>query len=419
MRTHILLENTHKFELPAGFQNDDVQMMKPNAHAVIEVANLKLWDGLTTLAWDIAKTVSQVLRFEGEFVVGWDTYGFGYDHSYCLVFAKPGEEREMDLQLAVALSCTDAGCRVQFLDRGVCIDAHRSDSMVEGHIIVEPGHLIAVDASADPPQIVYRLDSITTERVGDGYILTEDGAPTDPDRLCAEFFPRIQALYQRMADMEALDPKRVVEEGYDRIAERYLKWVQGDQMDVRARYTSALLDKLPPDAEVLDLGCGAGVPTAQALAHRFKVTGVDVSARQIALAQQNIPKARFVQADVTQLDFPPASFDAVIAFYAIIHVPRQEQPKLLRDIASWLRPDGLFVATMGARSIKAGFDENFLGAPMYWSCFDGETNQRLIEEAGLRIVSAREETVEEHGEPVTFLWVVAQKPVGSNDGETS
>jgi len=25
-------------------------MMKPNAHAVIEVANLKLWDGLTTLA---------------------------------------------------------------------------------------------------------------------------------------------------------------------------------------------------------------------------------------------------------------------------------------------------------------------------------------------------------------------------------
>jgi len=65
------------------------QVMKPDARVVIEVANLKLWDGLTTLAWDIAETVSQVLHFEGEVVVGWDTYGFGYDHSYCLVFSKP------------------------------------------------------------------------------------------------------------------------------------------------------------------------------------------------------------------------------------------------------------------------------------------------------------------------------------------
>ena len=64
---------------------------------VLKQGDDNLWDGLTTLAWDIAKAVSQVLRFEGEIVVGWNTCGFGYDHSYCLVFAKPGEEREMDL----------------------------------------------------------------------------------------------------------------------------------------------------------------------------------------------------------------------------------------------------------------------------------------------------------------------------------
>jgi DNA modification methylase len=63
--------------------------LKPSGHAVIEVSNLKHEDGsLTTLAWDIAREVSSVLRFEGEVVVGWDTYGFGYGHSYCLVFAK-------------------------------------------------------------------------------------------------------------------------------------------------------------------------------------------------------------------------------------------------------------------------------------------------------------------------------------------
>jgi hypothetical protein len=48
--------------------------------------------------------------------------------------------------------------------------------------------------------------------------------------------------------------------------------------------------------------------------------------------------------------------------------------------------------------------------PMYFSHFDGATNQRLVAEAGLRIISAREETADEDGAPVTFLWVVATKP---------
>jgi SAM-dependent methyltransferase len=212
-----------------------------------------------------------------------------------------------------------------------------------------------------------------------------------------------------MEALKSLDPKRVVEQGYDRIAERHLGWIHGIRVDERALYTSVLLNGLPAGAEVLDLGCGAGVPTTRQLARRFRVTGVDISARQIALARQDVPEAQFIQADITQLDFAPASFDAVSAFYAIIHVPRQEQSKLLRDIALWLRPGGLLVATMGARSMKADYDEDFLGAPMYWSSFDSETNRRLVEEAGLDVISAREETAEEFGERVTFLWVVAQK----------
>ncbi len=65
--------------------------LKPHGRAVIEVANLKHEDGtLTTLAWDIAGAVSKVLRFVGETIITWDTaYGYGYDHSYCLMFERP------------------------------------------------------------------------------------------------------------------------------------------------------------------------------------------------------------------------------------------------------------------------------------------------------------------------------------------
>lgn len=67
---------------------DIKQLLKPEARVVLEVSNLKDEHGITTLAWDVARAVSQVLAFEGEVVIGWDSYGYGYDHSYCLVFQK-------------------------------------------------------------------------------------------------------------------------------------------------------------------------------------------------------------------------------------------------------------------------------------------------------------------------------------------
>jgi DNA modification methylase len=68
---------------------DIKQLLKPDARVVLEVSNLKDEHGITTLAWDVARAVSNVLVFEGEVVIGWDSYGYGYDHSYCLVFRKP------------------------------------------------------------------------------------------------------------------------------------------------------------------------------------------------------------------------------------------------------------------------------------------------------------------------------------------
>jgi len=63
------------------------QKMNPSGHVVIEAANLKKKGYVTTLAWDIAREVSQVLHFDGEVMIGWDKYGYGYNHSYGLVFS--------------------------------------------------------------------------------------------------------------------------------------------------------------------------------------------------------------------------------------------------------------------------------------------------------------------------------------------
>jgi ubiquinone/menaquinone biosynthesis C-methylase UbiE len=313
------------------------------------------------------------------------------------------------LDLAIVLQCDDTVFRLQLLERDQTLIAAPSDLMQAHDIRVEVGQVVAVDASADPPQIVYRWSRIRAAQNGHGYRLAEDDQTVDVARLHADK-PKIAALYARAEAAQGVDPKQLVQRSYDQIAERYLEWSQDGDTGTRHRYVSLLMNELPLNAHVLELGCGAGVPATQLLAQRFEVTGVDISNRQLELARQNVPHARFVQADMASLSLAPNSYHGVLSLFAIFHVPRDEQPGLLKRIAAWLRPGGLLVATMGTQSSAGGVEDDWLGAPMYWSTFDAETNLRLVREAGLEVVRSEIETVQEFGETVSFLWIVAQKP---------
>jgi DNA modification methylase len=64
------------------------ERLTPDGWVVIEVSNLRTHGQVTTLAWDIARAVGEILPFVGEIIVHWEpSYGYGYDHSYCLLFA--------------------------------------------------------------------------------------------------------------------------------------------------------------------------------------------------------------------------------------------------------------------------------------------------------------------------------------------
>ena len=213
------------------------------------------------------------------------------------------------------------------------------------------------------------------------------------------------------------DPKAIVARGYDAIAERYLAWAMGVRVAERGGYLRIMHNSLPDGAAVLELGCGAGIPITQRLAERFTVTGVDLSARQIELARRNVPTATFLYGDMTEVDFAPASFDGVCAFYAITHVPRAEHAAMLGKIATWLRPNGRFVASFSHSGSVGEVEADWLGAPMYFSGYDAETNRRLVTDAGLTIEIARAETDDEFGKPATFFWIVARKPRDTDERE--
>lgn len=209
-----------------------------------------------------------------------------------------------------------------------------------------------------------------------------------------------------------MDPKRLVADGYDAIGDAYTAHVLENRYLDGEWYLDTLSERLPRGATLLDLGCGAGIPTAMRLAEDFDVTGVDISPRQIERARRNVPNAKFVAADITEVEFPPGSFDAVTAFYSIIHVPREEHYALFQCIVRWLRPGGVFMGSLSAsgKGQAASYEDDFFGAPMYWSNYDAIANQRMVAEAGLQIVMAENRTHEFNDEAETWLWILANKP---------
>lgn len=177
---------------------------------------------------------------------------------------------------------------------------------------------------------------------------------------------------------------RLVQQGYDRIAHDYLAWREEEPLLFRAELED-LASRLPPDAGVLDVGCGAGVPFTLWLSERFQVTGVDISEEQLNLARQNVPRATFLCLDMVALDVPPQSFDAITCFYAMIHVPRDQHARVLANFNRALKPNGLSLLITGNGDLPDDLDD-FFGAEMYWSHFDRETSLQMIRDAGFEII---------------------------------
>jgi SAM-dependent methyltransferase len=213
-----------------------------------------------------------------------------------------------------------------------------------------------------------------------------------------------------MTDTEE-DARRLVREGYDRIAQRYFSWNLNDVQNSPAekRFLPMVLHSLPAGTRCIDLGCGNGLPHTRTLTQHFKVIAVDFSITQLMLARQHAPQAHLLQADMTQLHFPSGYLDAAVALYSIIHIPREGHGRLFRRIASWLRSGGLFLVALMKDDLPRCIEDDWLGAPMFWSGHDPATNVGLIRNAGFEVLDCDIVTQIEDGEHVDFLWVLAKR----------
>jgi 2-polyprenyl-3-methyl-5-hydroxy-6-metoxy-1,4-benzoquinol methylase len=171
---------------------------------------------------------------------------------------------------------------------------------------------------------------------------------------------------------------------YDRIGEHYDEAFP--HKDAQVTSTAGLIERLRPGARVLDVGCGTGLPTTRRLADAgLSVTGVDISPVMLDIARRNVPEASFAHVDMVDLD-PEllGTYDAVVAYFALLHLPRARVPRALSALRGMLVPGGWLTLSM----VEADVDDlpiPFLGHHVRVTGYFRDDLRGLLTEAGFAV----------------------------------
>ena len=99
---------------------------------------------------------------------------------------------------------------------------------------------------------------------------------------------------------------------------------------------------LPKEGYILDLGSGTGLPYSKLLIEKgFKVLGIDLSTEMVKIARKNVPKVKFRQLSMTELNYSN-KFDGIFSSYSMLLL----NPKLFKftaeKICKALKKGGIF-----------------------------------------------------------------------------
>jgi SAM-dependent methyltransferase len=129
---------------------------------------------------------------------------------------------------------------------------------------------------------------------------------------------------------------------YDGLADWYDNFVRSEEVvSVALASLEGMVGSGP--GQCLDVGCGTGIAFATLSARDWSVVGVDVSADQLAVAQDRAQAvgARLVHADASQLPFADCTFDAVVSL--LTHTDFDDVSGVVRECARVVAPGGRFV----------------------------------------------------------------------------
>lgn len=153
-----------------------------------------------------------------------------------------------------------------------------------------------------------------------------------------------------------------------------------------------------PNAAVLDLGCGSGVPVARWFIERgHDVTGIDYARAMIDIAAARFPGADWRVADMRTLDLG-ARYGALVSWHAFFHLTADDQRAALTGFAAHAEPGAPLLLTVGP---QAGEVLGHVGGePVYHASLDQADYAAALDAAGFDVIDFQAEDVNAGGASV-------------------
>ena len=181
-----------------------------------------------------------------------------------------------------------------------------------------------------------------------------------------------------------------MQNSYDHIAQQWHKNFRGQAyVDRVLGYVDKILDGLPPQAKVLDLGCGTGNPIAKHIVEcGFRVVGVDQSKELLKIAKSIVPEAELVRSDMLEIQFAER-FAAAVAWDSVFHVERKYHSAVYRKLSNALELGGRLLLSVGGSDAEGsgteGFTSEMFGHTFFYSGYAPQVARKLLEAEGFEI----------------------------------
>jgi SAM-dependent methyltransferase len=149
-------------------------------------------------------------------------------------------------------------------------------------------------------------------------------------------------------------------EHYNASAESFWQGTRGHDVGQNIAALLRHIEGAPPFT-LLDVGCGPGRDLAAFTAMGHVAIGLEGAEKLAAMARTH-SGCEVLEQDLLALDLPGARFDGIFANAVLFHVPKQEVPRVLRELRAALKPRGVLFSSNPHGNNEEGWNRGRYGA---------------------------------------------------------
>ena len=282
-----------------------------------------------------------------------------------------------------------------FVPQGFAVEQHlvafehpvagNSDLAVDRHAPgFDPDVRLATGADSRAADEFVQTDGLFVRTFQDGAGFCKVGNFLVPIFTCHLIFEQMDEKHPDPGQ----DPHQITLHSWDKVASVYQDYFM--DLDLYNDTYDAFCQAVhKPGARIFEIGCGPGNITRYVLAKRpdFDLEGIDAAPNMIALAQANVPAARFRVMDCRDMAQLNTLYDGILCGFCLPYLSPADARRLIRDCAALLPAGGIFYfsAIRGEES-QSGYETGSTGDRMYVYYHSEASLNKVLQDNGFEVL---------------------------------